>query len=109
MDYKSLTVSGISAGAAMATQFHFAHSKNVSGVGIFAGGPYLCATPGLLTATLCQTSPSLINTQRLIDEADKLSANKQIDSLSNLSGEKAYIFHGQVDTVVNPSKFYLLP
>lgn len=33
----SLTVSGISAGGAMATQFHVAFSKDVNGVGIFAG------------------------------------------------------------------------
>ena len=33
----SLTVSGISAGAAMATQFHVAFSKDVNGVGLFAG------------------------------------------------------------------------
>jgi poly(3-hydroxybutyrate) depolymerase len=33
----SLTVSGISAGAAMASQFHVAFSKDVNGVGIFAG------------------------------------------------------------------------
>lgn len=36
----SLTVSGISAGGAMATQFHVAYSKNVNGVGLFAGGMY---------------------------------------------------------------------
>ena len=35
--FKSLTVSGISAGGAMATQFHVAFSKDVNGVGIFAG------------------------------------------------------------------------
>lgn len=33
----SLSVSGISAGGAMATQFHVAFSKDVNGVGIFAG------------------------------------------------------------------------
>lgn len=36
----SLTVSGISAGGAMATQFHVAFSKNVNGVGLFAGRMY---------------------------------------------------------------------
>lgn len=36
----SLTVSGISAGAAMATQFHVAFSADVNGVGIFAGSKF---------------------------------------------------------------------
>lgn len=33
----TVTVSGISAGAAMATQYHFAHSTEVFGVGMVAG------------------------------------------------------------------------
>jgi poly(3-hydroxybutyrate) depolymerase len=34
----SITTSGISSGAVMATQFHVVHSTSVNGVGIFAGG-----------------------------------------------------------------------
>lgn len=34
----SITTSGISSGAVMATQFHVVHSSSVNGVGIFAGG-----------------------------------------------------------------------
>lgn len=41
VDPSSITVSGISSGAAMATQFHFAHSTQVNGAGIVAGGSYL--------------------------------------------------------------------
>jgi len=37
------TVSGISAGAYMANQFHVAFSSTVKGAGIVAGGPYICA------------------------------------------------------------------
>lgn len=37
MDPSTVTVSGLSAGAAMATQFHFAHSSEVFGVGMIAG------------------------------------------------------------------------
>jgi poly(3-hydroxybutyrate) depolymerase len=36
------TVSGVSSGAAMAIQFHVAHSSLVSGAGIVAGPPYWC-------------------------------------------------------------------
>lgn len=38
VDPSSITVSGISSGAAMATQFHFSHSNLIVGAGIVAGG-----------------------------------------------------------------------
>lgn len=41
VDPLSITVSGISSGAAMATQFHFSHSTQIVGAGIVAGGFYL--------------------------------------------------------------------
>lgn len=40
VDPSTITVSGISSGAAMATQFHFAHSTQIVGAGIVAGGFY---------------------------------------------------------------------
>ena len=40
IDPDSVTISGISSGAAFATQFHVAHSALVKGVGMFAGGQY---------------------------------------------------------------------
>ena len=42
-DLEATSVSGLSAGAFMASQFHIAHSRIVVGVGIVAGGPYGCA------------------------------------------------------------------
>ena len=38
VDSGQVSVSGISSGAAMATQFHVAHSRDVMGVGTIAGG-----------------------------------------------------------------------
>lgn len=38
VDPSSITVSGFSSGAFMATQFHFAHSSEIGGAGIIAGG-----------------------------------------------------------------------
>lgn len=40
---EDVTVSGISAGGFMASQFHVAFSSRVQGVGILAGGPFYCA------------------------------------------------------------------
>ena len=38
VDSSQVSVSGMSSGACMATQFHVAHSSDVMGVGIIAGG-----------------------------------------------------------------------
>ena len=43
LDGNSVTVSGISAGAFFAHQFHVAYSGLVKGAGLIAGGPYACA------------------------------------------------------------------
>jgi len=40
VDPNSLTVSGISSGGAMSTQFHFIYSSEVKGAGIFAAGEW---------------------------------------------------------------------
>ena len=42
-DLDATSVSGLSSGAFMASQFHIAHSRIVIGAGIVAGGPYACA------------------------------------------------------------------
>ena len=55
IDAGKVSVSGISSGGFMAHQFHVAHSGNLMGVGIIAGGPYHCAQGdvmrGMLTCT----------------------------------------------------------
>ena len=42
-DVASTSVSGLSSGAFMAVQIEVAHSKDIKGAGIVAGGPYACA------------------------------------------------------------------
>ncbi len=43
IDPAAISLSGISSGAYMAQQLHVAHSRDVMGVGLIAGGPYRCA------------------------------------------------------------------
>lgn len=50
-DITHTTVSGISSGAYMAVQMHFAYSQFIKGAGVFAGGPYLCALGDFYRAT----------------------------------------------------------
>lgn len=42
VDKNLITLSGISAGACFATQFHVAYSSIIAGAGMWAGVPYLC-------------------------------------------------------------------
>ena len=42
-DLTATSVSGLSSGAYMAGQIEVAHSKDIKGAGIVAGGPYACA------------------------------------------------------------------
>lgn len=50
LDTTHITVSGLSSGAAMAVQLGVAYSARVSGVGVIAGPPYLCAQGSLIKA-----------------------------------------------------------
>ncbi|KAJ6639883.1 hypothetical protein Bhyg_12630 [Pseudolycoriella hygida] len=106
VDPSSLTVSGLSAGAAMATQFHFAHSSEVFGAGIVAGChspvPYNCAAGGLVAATMCMTMPAATNVNTLITQTNQRHSNGQIDSPANIRGDRVFIFHGTRDTTVMP-------
>lgn len=97
----SLTVSGISAGAAMATQFHVAFSADVNGVGIFAGIPYGCAKGSLAVALNCMSSPFLTSVPTLIDRTDGFAQDGTIDPTSNMSGDRVYVFHGTRDSTVS--------
>jgi len=103
VDPLSVTVSGLSAGAAMATQFHFAHSTEVFGVGMIAGLPYNCASAGLVGATMCMSFPALTNVNTLINQANTHAANGNIDPVSNLRGDPVFIFHGSSDSTVLPA------
>lgn len=66
VDPNGITVSGFSAGAYFATQFHVAFSKLVRGVGIWSGGPPLCGID-----EFCVDSPGLIDTENLVARAQE--------------------------------------
>jgi len=100
---KQVTVSGISSGGYFAAQYQFAHSANVSGAAVFAGGPYFCAMDVIgFALTACMSQPQLIELP-IIEEAVKgFAALGSIDEVSNLANHKIYIFSGTLDTIVAP-------
>ncbi len=125
------SVSGISAGAYMAGQFQVAHSDEVVGAGIVAGGPYGCAEslfadviPGPGTALLNLTKAingcmlnalqafGVPNPQQLAERAGRLAEHGRIDPVAKVKDDRLYLFSGKEDRTVVPAivetarKFY---
>lgn len=98
----SITVSGISAGAYMAQQFHTAYSSEVKGVGIIAGGPYYCAQGKFLDAlNRCMkksTRPPLGKDSLLA--AKTLEQTGDIDPVKNIQSARVYVLSGTKDETV---------
>jgi poly(3-hydroxybutyrate) depolymerase len=115
------SVSGISAGAYMAGQFQIAHSDEVVGAGIVAGGPYGCAEslyadliPGPGTALLNLTKAvngcmlnalqtfGVPNPKQLAERARRLAERGRIDPVEKVKDDRLYLFSGKDDHTVVP-------
>lgn len=122
------SVSGISSGGFMATQFHVAFSAQLSGAGIVAGGPYFCAgsdapggasmtpfQPYLVTASTTCMNPCkfafwpfvswceslmLPDGDKLAQKAKSFAAEGLIDALDNMTDDHIYLFSGGQDSTV---------
>lgn len=96
------SASGLAAGAFMALQFHVAHSAEIAGVGLIAGGPFLCAAENPLLAASCMQGNTLWpRGQSLYEAAQPLAAAGAIDPLDRLPEAQVYLFSGRADMVVN--------
>lgn len=98
---KDVTVSGISAGAFMATQLQVAYSSTFSGVGSIAGGPWNCSRGNVFRALgECTKDPDNLVAQSLIDDASQAAAAGDIDPIQGLQSIKVYLFNSPNDSVV---------
>jgi hypothetical protein len=129
IDPAQISVSGISSGGFMAHQFHVAHSENIMGVGIVAGGPYYCAGGTIFNAvqkcskffklecdklwskfypTLCNKTdetPKSPEDAKKVAEASFYQAKDQeaagnISKLAGLKDDKVYLFSAEGDKLV---------
>jgi poly(3-hydroxybutyrate) depolymerase len=93
------TVSGLSSGAYMAVQIAVAHSKQVRGVGVFAGGPYYCVgiDPRRALGICMQGAP---DPQAAVREARRLASLNLIDGADHLRRTRAWLMAGERDTTV---------
>lgn len=98
----SLTVSGVSSGGYMATQYQVAFSKDVQGAGIIAAGPWYCARASIMRALdECMAgSPIGPEVKPLVAALRAGAAAKLIDDPSWIAPDRVWLFHGARDTVV---------
>lgn len=95
----SLTVSGVSSGGYMATQYQVAFSKDVIGAGIIGAGPWLCAQ-GVITRAMRDCLAGTAggpDEQRLIAALRASAAAGVVDDPSWLAPDRIWIFHGSKD------------
>ncbi|HEY7740871.1 MAG TPA: hypothetical protein VIB01_09685, partial [Steroidobacteraceae bacterium] len=98
----SLTVSGVSSGGYMATQYQVAYSKDVTGAGVIAAGPWFCAQ-GLLTRALDECmkgGPAGPDVEPLVAALRGSARGGFVDDPSWLAPDRVWVFHGAKDTVV---------
>jgi hypothetical protein len=103
------SVSGLSSGAYMAGQIEVAHSKDIVGAGIVAGGPFACAEtessrlfpywPVVMWQNATQAANACMkdswgapDADKLAKRAEELAVAGNIDELSGLADDKVYLF-----------------
>lgn len=110
IDVDKTSVSGLSSGAFMSSQFYLANSDIMVGAGVIAGGPYLCAQSyAFLTYAVNATSTCLNpltksvgpNTPSLVKKTKTLAKENKIDSLANIKEGRIYLFSGKQDHIVS--------
>jgi poly(3-hydroxybutyrate) depolymerase len=112
VDPTQVSVAGLSSGAFMANQLHIAHSADIMGAAMIAGGLYGCAVQeverdgvlALMSQAVgpCMTAPFMLDAASSYKKiVDKLAAKGWIDPPSNLARAKLYFFTGGSDDVVS--------
>ena len=111
VDASQISVAGVSSGAFMANQIHIAHSADVMGAAMIAGGLYGCAVidvtrKGVL-ALASQAIGDCMSVPFLLDDVStyrkrvgQLASRHWIDPPANLPRAKLYLFTGGSDSVV---------
>lgn len=116
-DLSQTSVSGLSSGAYMAGQIEVAHSSQIVGAGIVAGGPFACAEteasklvpfwPMAVAQNAQQalykcmkTTLGVPDPKALSERAKELANDGKIDPLSDLAKDNVYLFSGNEDQTV---------
>jgi hypothetical protein len=111
IDRSGISVSGISSGAYMAHQFHVAHSRDIMGAAMLAGGPYYCAGGGypfniFQALAVCSDFVILLpflgppDVASVNEEIEQQARRQAIDDPSHLAEDRVYLFSGNLDEQV---------
>ncbi|KFL36532.1 hypothetical protein N788_12530 [Arenimonas donghaensis DSM 18148 = HO3-R19] len=105
VDPARVAVAGVSSGAIMATQAHFAWSDRLRGAAMVAGTPYGCAGGSLETALgpCMQARPYLPDPDRLAGAVRARAEAGVLAPLAGLRGDTVYVLHGRDDATVAPA------
>jgi poly(3-hydroxybutyrate) depolymerase len=98
----SVTVSGLSAGGFMANQLGTGYSSTFKGVGVFAGGPTMCAGHSNYTACMYNATISAGMLSTMQADINNWSGSL-IDDKANIANQKVFLFVGNSDTTVGPN------
>ena len=101
-DAARVAVVGISSGAAMAQQAHFAFSDKLAGAGLLAGPPFGCAEGDLNTALgrCMKGEPDKPDVAHLATQVRALATAGKIAPITGLSGDRVLVLHGSGDALV---------
>merc|ERR1712137_229699 len=101
IDSSETTLSGLSSGACMSTQFHVAHSSKIKGVAAIAGCAYWCANANLALALECMDGYAVV--PELVSATEYAAFTLSIDDPSHMKNSLVWLFSGTSDTVVSPN------
>ncbi len=95
----SLTVSGVSAGGYMATQYHLAFGDEVSGAAVLAAGPWFCARRSMSRALgeCMEAREGAPQAGELLKRAREAASEGLIAPLEAVAGDRVWLFHGERD------------
>lgn len=102
IDTAQTTVSGLSSGGFMANQLGYAFSSTFKGVGVFAGGPYMCA--GHSPYTSCMYDANISDGMLTTMQGDINNwSDTAIDDKADVAAQKIFLFVGTSDTIAGPN------
>src|SRR3954463_15238396 len=102
VDKSQTTVSGLSSGGFMANQLGYAYSSSFKGIGVFAGGPFMCAGHSNYTACMYNATVSSSMLSTMQTDINNWSG-ASIDNKTNVGNQKIFMFVGNSDSTVGPN------
>jgi poly(3-hydroxybutyrate) depolymerase len=102
VDTSKISISGLSSGAFMANQMGYAYASTFMGVGVFAGGPYMCAGHSNYTACMYNATISASQLGTMQTDITHWSGTSN-DAVANVAAQKVFLWVGSSDTTVGPN------